>query len=163
MAEFSIYNVTPGETAQLTFTVSGLATGETISNATLEIRSRGGEVMVPVKTVTSIETDDGIVQVVDGVPTLIFELAASETETLHAREPYYLFAVNVLTSLGRRQAIVPIGRLSPSRTLASGVPVRLGRASVAIGLKGIVTGMPAHYGSASVAIGLAGTAAGVSA
>jgi hypothetical protein len=137
MGQYSIYDVTPGETAELTFTVKGLDIGETLSNATLEIRSRGGSVMVPVKTITTVQNSNGLIEVVGGIPTLIFELTESETIALNPREPYYLFSVNVTTSLGRRQAIVPIGRLNPS----SGYPfipaVKLGSASISINLVGV--------------------------
>lgn len=117
MGQYAIYDVTPGETASLTFTVQGLVGAETISNATLEIRNRLGYVMMPVKTITPAATQDGQITVVSGVPYLAFDLTSSETEVLHFREPYYLFSVNVVTSTGRRQAIVPIGRLSPSQPL----------------------------------------------
>lgn len=140
MAQYSIFDVTPGETAQLTFTVKGLQGGETVSNATLEIRSRSGQVTVPVKTITTVDGPNGKVDVTGGVTTLIFDLSSSETEALHPREPYYLFSVNVTTSLGRRQAIVPIGRLSPSSTIGELRPLKIGSANVVIQLVGVVVG-----------------------
>ena len=136
MSQYSIYDITPGETAELTFTVKGLAVGETVSNATLEVRSRYGAVMMGVKTITSAPSDQGQIDVVGGVTTLVFDLTATETEALHSREPYYLFTVNVTTSLGRRQAIVPIGRISPMASSGPLRPLRIGFASAGIQLVG---------------------------
>lgn len=140
MPQYAIYDVTPGETAELSFTVKGLAVGESVSNATLEIRSRAGAVMVPVKTITAVAGPSGQVDVSGGVTTLIFDLTASETEALHPREPYYLFAVTATTSLGRKQAIVPIGRISPSATIGELRPLKIGSANVTIELNGVVVG-----------------------
>lgn len=137
MAQYSIQDVTPGETAELTFTVKGLDIGETVSNATIEIRSRSGNVVVPVKTITSVQTANGIIDVVASVPTLVFNFTNSETIALNTREPYYLFSVNVTTSLGRRQAIVPIGRINPSSGFPFVPTVKLGSASISISLIGI--------------------------
>lgn len=137
MAQYSIQDVTPGETAELTFTVKGLDTGETVSNATLEIRSRNGSVMVPVKTITSTQGANGVIEIVGGVTTLVFKLSGSETIALNPREPYYLFSVNVTTSIGRRQAIVPIGRIDPSSGFPFVPAVKLGSATTLISLIGV--------------------------
>lgn len=140
MAQYTIYSLTPGETAQLEFTVKNLATGETVSNATLEIRSRAGAVMTGVKSITPTLGPHGQVAVVGGVTTLAFNLSATETEALHPREAYYLYSVNVTTSLGRRQAIVPIGRISPSASIGNLRPLRIGFAQATIQLSGVAIG-----------------------
>lgn len=141
MGQYAINDVTPGESAELTFTVKGLEVGETVSNATLEIRSRDGSVVVPVKTVTGTQTVDGVIEVSGSTTSVIFNLSANETLAIHPRQPYYLFAVNVTTSLGRRQAIVPIGRINPSQGLGTVPIVRLGSASLSIKLQSVnVTG-----------------------
>jgi hypothetical protein len=133
MSQYTIYDISPGETATLTFNVSGLLSGEDISNATLEIRKRSGIVILPLKTITIVETDNGIIQEGSSGVDLIFQLTPEETWVLDPAEPYYLFSVNITTSLGRKQAIVPIGRLSPSLQYPFVPSVRLG--SVAFSVK----------------------------
>lgn len=140
MSQFAINDVTPGESATLTFVVTGLQTSETISNATLEIRARSGAVLIPVKTVTVVSSSDGVINTVATVVSVVFNLTSSETVALHPQEPYYLFSVNITTSNGRKQAIVPIGRLSPIRGFPFVQPVRLGSVTTSIRLSSLVTG-----------------------
>lgn len=119
---FNIDGITPSETATLQFTVSGLSSGETVTDSTIEIRKRTGEIVIPNKTVTTVDSSNGKIT----GSQVEFRLSASETAALLPSEPTYLFSVVYTTSAGRKQFVVPVGRINPTQTLQSLPQIKLG-------------------------------------
>jgi hypothetical protein len=115
-----INDLTPGETAEWSFKVSGLADGESVASATLEIRDRLDALTLPVKSITNTATQDGWVEALTGNAALLkFNLSASETEALSPAHVFYVFSVALTTSDGRKQYVVPTGTITPSRKVGS--------------------------------------------
>jgi hypothetical protein len=115
-----INDLTPGETAEWTFKVSGLADGESVASATLEIRDRLGSLTLPVKSITNNATSDGWVETLAGnAASLKFNLSESETEALSPVNVFYVFSVALTTTDGRKQYVIPTGRITPSRKVGS--------------------------------------------
>jgi hypothetical protein len=93
--EVKLQELRPGETVEVVFAVAGLADSETVVDASIEVRSRLGAVLITNHAVVLEPTDDGY--------TGSLKLSSlPECERL-------LINLYVTTSKGRKQFLIPLG------------------------------------------------------
>jgi hypothetical protein len=93
--EVKLHKFRPGDTVEIVFAVAGLADSETVVHASIEIRSRLGEILLPNRHLELVVTDAGY------TGTLTTDLLDSNA--------VMLANLNVTTSKGRKQFLIPLG------------------------------------------------------
>lgn len=117
-----------------TFDVDGLVSGETVVDASMEIRTRLGAVVVPNRSISSVENSHGKITVTDGRYTLYFKLTPSETSAFNTQEVYYVFNVYINTSTGRKQFLVPLGEIFPTQVIATAVRTKIAASHITLSM-----------------------------
>lgn len=96
-----IENFVCGDDLDIERTVTGIPSGQTLTQALLTIRTfEAGGAAVLTKTITPTISDNGLVTNGDTTATLVFTLSDTDTDTLSPGN-YHYYWIDVITSAGK--------------------------------------------------------------